>query len=36
MDRHQLVIVEAEPYPFKFVPAQCALLLIDMQRDFRR
>jgi nicotinamidase-related amidase len=26
--------VEAEPYPFKLKPAQCALLIIDMQRDF--
>jgi nicotinamidase-related amidase len=34
MDMHQPVIVEAEPYPFEFVPAQCALLIIDMQRDF--
>jgi nicotinamidase-related amidase len=28
------VTVDAEPYPFEFVPAQCALLIIDMQRDF--
>jgi len=34
MDRHQRVTVEAEPYPFELVPAQCALLIIDMQRDF--
>src|SRR5262245_9366578 len=34
MDMHQPVTVEAEPYPFAFVPAQCALLIIDMQRDF--
>jgi len=33
-DMNQPVIVEAEPYPFEFVPAQCALLIIDMQRDF--
>src|SRR3981081_3616973 len=26
--------VEAEPYPFEFVPAHTALLIIDMQRDF--
>ena len=26
--------VEAEPYPFEFSPAHCALLIIDMQRDF--
>jgi nicotinamidase-related amidase len=28
------VSVEAEPYPFEFTPASCALLIIDMQRDF--
>ena len=28
------VSVQAEPYPFEFSPASCALLLIDMQRDF--
>jgi len=27
-------IVEAEPYPFEFDPEHCALLIIDMQRDF--
>jgi nicotinamidase-related amidase len=26
--------VEAEPYPFSFSTATCALLIIDMQRDF--
>jgi nicotinamidase-related amidase len=26
--------VEAEPYPFEYSPATCALLIIDMQRDF--
>jgi nicotinamidase-related amidase len=26
--------VKAEPYPFEFSPESCALLLIDMQRDF--
>src|SRR5579862_8256059 len=26
--------IPAEPYPFDFVPATCALLIIDMQRDF--
>jgi nicotinamidase-related amidase len=26
--------ISAEPYPFPFQPAACALLLIDMQRDF--
>jgi len=34
MERNHTVTVEAEPYPFEFVPAQCALLIIDMQRDF--
>src|SRR5258705_4828897 len=28
------IMVDAEPYPFEFVPAACALLIIDMQRDF--
>ena len=26
--------VEAEPYTYEFIPAQTALLIIDMQRDF--
>src|ERR1700689_4554636 len=26
--------IEAEPYAFEFVPAECALVVIDMQRDF--
>jgi nicotinamidase-related amidase len=26
--------IDAEPYPFEFKPAACALLIIDMQRDF--
>jgi len=26
--------VSAEPYPFDFQPEKCALLMIDMQRDF--
>jgi nicotinamidase-related amidase len=26
--------IEAEPYPFDFTPHLCALLIIDMQRDF--
>lgn len=34
MDSHRTITVDAEPYPFEFVPAQCALLIIDMQRDF--
>jgi biuret amidohydrolase len=28
------IAVDAEPYAFELVPALCALLLIDMQRDF--
>jgi nicotinamidase-related amidase len=28
------VAVAAKPYPFDFVPARCALVIIDMQRDF--
>jgi biuret amidohydrolase len=27
-------LVEAEPYPFEFAPAEAALVIIDMQRDF--
>jgi nicotinamidase-related amidase len=34
MDMQQPVTVAAKPYAFEFVPAQCALLIIDMQRDF--
>src|SRR6266403_1266648 len=34
MEMNHTVTVEAEPYPFEFVPAQCALLIIDMQCDF--
>ena len=26
--------IAAEPYPFDFLPEACALLIIDMQRDF--
>jgi nicotinamidase-related amidase len=26
--------IDAEPYAFEFTPATCALLIIDMQRDF--
>ncbi len=26
--------IDAEPYAFELVPAKCALLIIDMQRDF--
>jgi len=34
MNNQTPVLVEAEPYDFEFVPATCALLIIDMQRDF--
>ena len=34
MDMNRTVNVDAEPYSFEFVPARCALLIIDMQRDF--
>jgi isochorismate hydrolase len=34
MDTNSIVTIEAEPYPFEYVPKQCALLIIDMQRDF--
>src|SRR5882762_10144288 len=34
MDTHNSLTVDAEPYSFEFVPAECALLIIDMQRDF--
>jgi biuret amidohydrolase len=27
-------LIDAEPYPFAFVPDRAALLIIDMQRDF--
>ena len=27
-------IVDAEPYSFEFSASSCALLIIDMQRDF--
>lgn len=28
------ISIEAEPYAFELVPVKCALLIIDMQRDF--
>ena len=34
MDARQVVTVDAEPYSFTFIPNECALLIIDMQRDF--
>jgi nicotinamidase-related amidase len=32
--RHGVIAVPAEPYEFLLQPAHCALLIIDMQRDF--
>jgi len=34
MDIYQPVSIDAEPYEFEFVPIRCALIIIDMQRDF--
>ncbi len=34
MTTTDIITVEAEPYTFEFSPATCALLIIDMQRDF--
>ena len=34
MNNKSPLAVAAEPYPFDLVPSQCALLIIDMQRDF--
>jgi nicotinamidase-related amidase len=34
MTAHQTVTIDAEPYAFDLSPAECALLIIDMQRDF--
>ncbi len=34
MNPQQTVSIAAEPYAFAFVPACCALLIVDMQRDF--
>jgi biuret amidohydrolase len=34
MNVNRTVSVDAEPYSFEFEPAHCALLIIDMQRDF--
>src|SRR3982750_3216273 len=28
------ILIDAEPYAFELKPAECALLIIDMQRDF--
>lgn len=34
MDTKQTYTIDAEPYEFSFDPSACALLIIDMQRDF--
>jgi nicotinamidase-related amidase len=34
MNKQATISVDAEPYAFEFKPAECALLIIDMQRDF--
>jgi nicotinamidase-related amidase len=34
MKKPQALAIDAEPYPFEFLPVECALLVIDMQRDF--
>ncbi len=34
MTPNTTISVEAEPYAFEFQPTTCALLIIDMQRDF--
>src|SRR6202035_1992572 len=34
MNSKRTISVEAEPYVYEFEPAHCALVIIDMQRDF--
>jgi nicotinamidase-related amidase len=34
MTQNEGLTVAAQPYPFRFDPPHCALLIIDMQRDF--
>lgn len=34
MKLSRILNIDAEPYPYEFVPAKSALLIIDMQRDF--
>ena len=34
MKKAPALAIDAEPYPFEFLPVECALLVIDMQRDF--
>jgi biuret amidohydrolase len=34
METSTPILIPAEPYDFEFLPDRCALLIIDMQRDF--
>ena len=34
MNPQRTFSIDAEPYAFEFTPARCALLIVDMQRDF--
>lgn len=34
MDMNAPLSIDAEPYAFEITPSKCALLIIDMQRDF--
>jgi nicotinamidase-related amidase len=34
MNTSKPLLIDAEPYAFEFLPSACALLIIDMQRDF--
>ena len=34
MNSKRTISVDAEPYVYEFEPADCALVIIDMQRDF--
>jgi biuret amidohydrolase len=34
MNTKSTISVDAEPYPYEFEPGRCALVIIDMQRDF--
>ncbi|MES2594658.1 MAG: cysteine hydrolase [Verrucomicrobiota bacterium] len=34
MDKNAVIGIEAEPYTLEITPSKCALLIIDMQRDF--
>jgi nicotinamidase-related amidase len=34
MKTNRPLLIDAEPYPFEFLPQACALVIIDMQRDF--